>query len=46
VLARGQRYFINYIRANPADRAIGTPIEEATCVNGNPASCGSQMRYN
>lgn len=45
-LARGQRYFINYIRANPADGAIGTPVQEATCVNGDPTSCGSQMRYN
>ena len=44
-LAPGRRYFVNFIRADVSDGAIGTPAQEATCLIPDRTSCGVQMRY-
>jgi hypothetical protein len=45
-LAPGRSYYINFIRADPTDNAIGTPAQEASCNLLPPSSsCGVQMRY-
>jgi hypothetical protein len=43
-LAFGRRYYINFIRADATDGAIGTPAEESSCVNPDLTVCGVQMR--
>ncbi len=44
-LAPGRTYYINFIRADARDDSIGTPAQEATCLNPSLTSCGVQMRY-
>ncbi|MBL8680960.1 MAG: hypothetical protein JNK05_17395 [Myxococcales bacterium] len=43
-LAPGRRYFLNVIRADVLDGAIGAPATEAGCVNPDLTRCGIQMR--
>jgi hypothetical protein len=46
-LAPGRRYYLNFIRAEVTDGAIGAPDEEsarAACANPELMSCGVQMR--
>jgi hypothetical protein len=51
VLAPGTTYYLNFVRASPADGVIGRPEEElpsagdrSNCNNPDLASCGVQMR--
>jgi hypothetical protein len=43
-LAPATTYYLNFIRANATDDAIGTPAEEAECRQAGQTSCGVQMR--
>jgi hypothetical protein len=43
-LAYGRRYYLNIIRADATDGAIGTPAVESVCVNPDLTTCGIQMR--
>lgn len=43
-LAPGRRYYLNFIRADVRDGAIGAPEAEAACVNPELTTCGVQMR--
>ncbi len=43
-IAPGTTYYLNFIRANALDGAIGTPAEEASCLDGVSNSCGIQGR--
>ncbi|MBL8681324.1 MAG: hypothetical protein JNK05_19255 [Myxococcales bacterium] len=43
-LAPGRRYYLNYIRADLSDNAIGAPAEEARCQLRTLSRCGVDMR--